>query len=154
MEMFKKAIRCFERPVTRHNFLRLVDWFGPVRFGKKEGFAFLHQFELLYKTDWFHGNIGKQEAERRINLQKKDRIFLIRFSSGRSTYTMTFKRKTMYHERLNLGRTDIQSLMGWVDRESKNRNLKPCPGRYFSYLFQQSEVSGYYVPEGSVTDDF
>jgi len=129
-----------DKLVTKNNFLRLVDWFGPVRVGKKEGAAFLHQFELLFKTEWFHGNIGKQEAERRLNISKKEKIFLVRFSTKQSTYAMTCKKKGIYHIRSIEG-MDIQSLIGWVDKESKIRSLKPCSiGRSMSHLLEPGDV--------------
>jgi serine/threonine protein kinase len=145
--------------VTKHNFFRLVDWFGPVRTGIVEGAAFLHQFETLFKMDWFHGSIGNKEAERRLILNKQDKTFLVRFSSRTSTYTMTIRdsridKKKLIHERFPLGSRDVRSLINWVERDIKHRSLKPCSyGRNFDHLFDPYDISISYSFDRSIYED-
>jgi len=145
-----------KQTVTHENFLRFLSWFGPVRTGAVEGLAFLKQIVTLLQQEWFHGNIGDKEAEKRLlsdPRSKNTALFLLRFSKKQSTYTMTYRKKpksaneATQNERLPKENwTDIASLISYIEKERKKRHLQPCKNsRGYDLLFVKEIVNLYNV---------
>eukprot|EP01125_Pyxidicula_operculata_P001619 TRINITY_DN11463_c0_g1_i1.p1 TRINITY_DN11463_c0_g1~~TRINITY_DN11463_c0_g1_i1.p1 ORF type:complete len:653 (-),score=165.88 TRINITY_DN11463_c0_g1_i1:60-2018(-) len=146
--------------VTLDSFQRLLDWFGPIRTGKRDGLAFLDSVVNLLKQSWFHGQIDASTAARRIGAATKVKYgFLVRFSTSDKSYTVTYRDKAtkqIMHSRI--GKQNSKDIMQVIDKFQKKYHVSPVSyGREYEVIFTptkkaKSDVQdSFYVNDG--TDD-
>jgi len=79
--------------VTVQKFSHFVDWFGPLTLKSNDNFTIFARMKLIMQQTWFHGDIGKDDAERLLAGEKKG-TFLLRLSTHDPTTPYTISKKT------------------------------------------------------------
>mmetsp|Transcript_29724 Transcript_29724/g.72336 ORF Transcript_29724/g.72336 Transcript_29724/m.72336 type:complete len:353 (+) Transcript_29724:2-1060(+) len=76
-----------DKLVTMRRFNDAITWFGPF-YSPTEGGAILDWMKLLASKPWFHGDVSREVAERRL-LHREEGTFLVRLSVNKPDHPFT-----------------------------------------------------------------
>lgn len=137
----------------------VLDWFGPmVPEGQQHGYTILDTIKERLEKEWFHGDVSREEAQRRLH-DKEQGAFLVRFNSnipGAFTLDKLTPQRTIVSARIiqhkkggfypeNDPKSSFPDLTTFVDELWERMGLTvPCPGSRFQSLFtDQPKNVGY-----------
>ena len=135
--------------MTIQQFSDFLRWFGPL------DERMMKRVTSLLKHEWFHGDIGAEEAQRRLTRAKKKGTFLVRFSTGSpGNFALSvLTSKGIQHLRVKQvlgqgykvsGGTLYPTLQDLV-KKTKVGIKAPCKGSKYSFVFRPCVSSGYSV---------
>jgi len=79
-----------ELVVTLERFSQILQWFGPF-FLEKEAVSILSEIDEILSKQWFHGDISKDVAEKRL-FKRDPGTFLIRLSTTHPNFPFTISK--------------------------------------------------------------
>jgi len=103
--------------VTMKRFNEAVNWFGCFFLPLPESLTILDEIRLLMDKDWFHGDISKDVAEKRL-ANRAEGTFLVRLSITDPEYPYTISMINNQHRRIKHKPGGDYSFKGVTDRYS------------------------------------
>jgi len=156
--------------VTCESFGRFLDCFGPL---VEDDCNIVTKLTEICEKSWFHGDIGRGDAESRLNASKENKrgLFLVRLSSNNDscfTISRINKDNKIVHQRIARDKRgnyvvqvgeEIKAFRSLIDliesqKGEKDLNLKtPCSeGRSFAIIFAPLIESRGYLSEIPATE--
>jgi hypothetical protein len=85
--------------VKMSRFNQVTMWFGPFFVMHEQVWTILEEIHIVWSKDWFHGDISKEEAEKRL-MHRVSGTFLIRLSTTTPDYPFTISMVGNQHRRI------------------------------------------------------
>jgi Protein tyrosine and serine/threonine kinase/SH2 domain len=131
------------RYVTMRSFSDCVAYFGPLH--DDQGAHFMKVIFCMLKLVYFHGDLSKEEAERRLAPFKRG-TFLVRFSTKSGQWTASVRmggRNQIGHIRLGCGGRVCENFPTFLRRQGKQYRLRHvCPCDRYQHIFFQATPDG------------
>jgi len=133
--------------VSMRSFSDCVEYFGPLN--DDQGAHFMKVIFSMVKLVYFHGDLSKEEAERRLAPFKRG-TFLVRFSTKPGLWTASVRmsgRNPVGHIRLGTGGRVCENFPTFLRRQGKQYRLRHvCPCNRYEHLFAQTLPDGTEAP--------
>jgi len=133
--------------VSMESFDDFVQWFGPLVPNR----AFLDKVEGLLRSEWFHGDVSTDEAERMLISSNKPGTYLVRYSSQPGSFTVsslsrngTVKMFRVHRkgDKYELGEEQFPSLGELLLQKQKElTTFQPCKNSKYRWIFEPQQAS-------------
>mmetsp|Transcript_4789 Transcript_4789/g.6690 ORF Transcript_4789/g.6690 Transcript_4789/m.6690 type:complete len:664 (+) Transcript_4789:78-2069(+) len=100
----EKSVDQSQSVITLNRFSQSIIWFGCFFLPVPRSFKVLSEIRALMDKEWFHGDISKEEAERRL-LQRPHGTFLMRLSTTTPEFPFTISMLDNQHRRIQFNVT-------------------------------------------------